>query len=156
MNKDTFSPRAVTYGHIRSAGSSESPSAGSAETPPDGGHTFSIGDLSREFGVTLRTLRFYEDRGLLAPHRDGTTRVYSSRDRTRLATILKGKRLGFTLGEISGMIAVEEGMPGDLRLSIGQVEEQIAHLERQKSEIETAIAELHSAREVLVARLAAE
>lgn len=121
--------------------------------------TFSIGDLAREFSVTLRTLRFYEDRGLLAPHRKGTIRVYSARDRSRLATILKGKRLGFTLGEIAGMVAAEEGStdtPGVLKLSLHQVEEQIVHLERQKLEIEGAIAELRATRDGLTARLAAE
>lgn len=121
--------------------------------------SFLIGDLSREFGVTLRTLRFYEDRGLLEPRRRGTRRIYSARDRARLATILKGKRMGFTLGEISGMIAVQEGgagPAGDLKMSLGQVEEQIGHLERQRNELEAAIGELRSAREFLTMRLAAE
>src|ERR1041384_7237780 len=69
---------------------------------------FTIGELSREFGVTLRALRFYENKGLISPHRDGLNRLYSQGDRTRLALILKGKKLGFTLGEISQMIAAEE------------------------------------------------
>ncbi len=59
---------------------------------------FTIGELSREFGVTLRALRFYENKGLISPHRDGLNRLYSQGDRTRLALILKGKKLGFTLG----------------------------------------------------------
>ena len=70
---------------------------------------FTIGELSREFGVTLRALRFYENKGLISPHRDGLNRLYSQGDRTRLALILKGKKLGFTLGEIRQMIAAEEG-----------------------------------------------
>ncbi|MBV8840465.1 MAG: MerR family transcriptional regulator, partial [Alphaproteobacteria bacterium] len=61
---------------------------------------FTIGELSREFGVTLRALRFYENKGLITPQRDGLNRLYSQGDRTRLALILKGKKLGFTLGEI--------------------------------------------------------
>ena len=69
---------------------------------------FTIGELSREFGVTLRALRFYENKGLISPHRDGLNRLYSQGDRTRLALILKGKKLGFTLGEIRQMIAAEE------------------------------------------------
>src|SRR5678810_1193034 len=74
---------------------------------------FTIGELSREFGVTLRALRFYENKGLISPHRDGLNRLYSQGDRTRLALILKGKKLGFTLGEIRQMIAAEEGDAAD-------------------------------------------
>src|SRR3954464_5161994 len=70
---------------------------------------FTIGELSREFGVTLRALRFYENKGLISPQRDGLSRLYSQGDRNRLALILKGKKLGFTLGEIRQMIAAEEG-----------------------------------------------
>ena len=70
---------------------------------------FTIGELSREFGVTLRALRFYENKGLISPQREGLSRLYSEGDRTRLALILKGKKLGFTLGEIRQMIAAEEG-----------------------------------------------
>ena len=70
---------------------------------------FTIGEFSREFGVTLRALRFYENKGLISPHREGLSRLYSQGDRTRLALILKGKKLGFTLGEIRQMIAAEEG-----------------------------------------------
>ena len=148
MTRENVFYRAAANGDVRSGGAREADE-----------RTFSIGDLSREFGVTLRTLRFYEDRALLAPRRKGTIRVYSARDRSRLVTILKGKRLGFTLGEIAGMVAVEEGStdaPGVLKLSLHQVEEQIVHLERQKVEIEGAIAELRVTRDGLTARLAAE
>ncbi|MDJ1157980.1 MerR family DNA-binding transcriptional regulator [Chelatococcus sp. SYSU_G07232] len=112
------------------------------------GRIYTIGDLAREFGVTLRTLRFYEDRGLLAPTRKGTARLYDGRDRARLAMILKGKQLGFTLGEIGTMLAGDGGAPAsaELNLSVDQVNEQIAHLEAQKSEIEQAIAELKATR----------
>ncbi len=117
---------------------------------------YSIGDLAREFGVTLRTLRFYEDRGMISPHRQGTTRLYSTRDKARLALILKGKKLGFTLGELRDLLANDEatcgGMPAELKLSIDQVDEQIAHLLRQKSEVETAILELTSTRHRLAAK----
>ena len=71
----------------------------------EGAKLYTIGDLAREFGVTLRTLRFYEDRGLLSPRRDGTARIYDARDRERLSVILKGKQLGFTLTEIRAMVA---------------------------------------------------
>src|SRR5215472_17921874 len=70
---------------------------------------FTISELSREFGVTLRALRFYENKGLIAPRRDGNLRLYSESDRTRLAAIVTGKKLGFTLAEIRAMIAARDG-----------------------------------------------
>ncbi len=109
--------------------------------------TYTIGDLAREFGVTLRTLRFYEDRGLLAPRREGMSRIYDARDRDRLSVILKGKQLGFTLTEIRAMLAEErrpEGSILNLKLSAEQIEDQIRHLETQKLEIELALDELRS------------
>src|SRR6201999_1699171 len=99
---------------------------------------FTIGELSREFGVTLRALRFYENKGLISPHRDGLNRLYSQGDRTRLALILKGKKLGFTLGEIRQMIAAEENETDRdaLTLSREKCLEQIEMLQRQKVQIE--------------------
>lgn len=121
--------------------------ASPAETEADG--EFSISDLARDFGVTLRTLRFYESRGLLAPARSGMTRIYSARDRARLALILKGKQLGFTLTEIRAMLAedrLSDGIAANLNLSLDQVEDQISHLEQQKTEIEEALVELKACR----------
>lgn len=113
---------------------------------------FTISDLARDFGVTLRTLRFYESRGLIAPARSGMTRIYSSRDRARLALILKGKQLGFTLVEIRAMLANEDkkgadtgaASVGGLQLSREQVLEQLDLLRAQRSEIDDAIAELEA------------
>ena len=112
-----------------------------------GNGDYSIGDLAKEFGVTLRTLRFYESKRLLAPRRDGVARVYTDEDRYRLGLILQGKRLGFTLTEIRALIAAQgDGQNGDsrpsLRLSRQQCVEQIRMLERQKREVEDAIGEL--------------
>ena len=103
-----------------------------------------IGDLAKEFGVSLRTIRFYEDRGLLSPQRDGTARFYDSDQRARLTLILKGKQLGFTLGEIRDLIRKEgrTASPGDLSLNPDQITLQISHLERQRTEIDVAIIEL--------------
>lgn len=118
-----------------------------------GSRSFSIGDLSREFGVTLRTLRFYEDRGLLQPRREGATRVYDAADRARLSVILKGKQLGFTLTEILTMVAQEEGdvvAPPDLNVSVDQIGVQITNLETQRTEIDRALAELRAYRERLI------
>lgn len=120
----------------------------------DRSKTYTIGDLAREFGVTLRTLRFYEDRGLLSPRREGTARIYDARDRARLSVILKGKHLGFTLTEIRAMLAEEkvgETATADLKLSLTQVEDQIAHLEAQRTEIEQALVELKAQRDALKA-----
>ena len=105
---------------------------------------FTIGELSREFGVTLRALRFYENKGLISPHREGLSRLYSQGDRTRLALILKGKKLGFTLGEIRQMIAAEEGDADAKTLGLSREKclEQIELLKKQKAEIEDGLSEL--------------
>ena len=79
-----------------------------AEAAKAGPAVYTIGDLAREFDVTLRALRFYEDKGLLSPRREGLARLYSAADRVRLQLILKGKRLGFTLAEISEMVEAHE------------------------------------------------
>lgn len=122
------------------------------QTDSDSVGGFTISDLARDFGVTLRTLRFYESRGLIAPARSGLTRIYSGRDRARLALILKGKQLGFTLVEIRAMLANEEkkgseagaATVGGLQLSREQVVEQLEMLRAQRTEIESAIAELEA------------
>ncbi len=119
-----------------------------AEHSGDGGASdktaYSIGELSREFGVTLRALRFYENKGLISPQREGLSRLYSHGDRTRLALILKGKKLGFTLGEIRQMIAAEEGAADSAALGLSREKclEQIELLKRQKAEIEEGLSEL--------------
>jgi DNA-binding transcriptional MerR regulator len=106
---------------------------------------FSIGELARDFGVTLRALRFYENKGLLSPQREGLNRLYSLRDRDRLELILRGKKLGFTLNEIQDLIAAEEGGPTDpttLNLSREKCLEQIELLQKQKAELDEGLAEL--------------
>jgi DNA-binding transcriptional MerR regulator len=116
---------------------------------------FLIGDLAKEFNVTLRTLRFYEDRGLLSPKREGLTRIYNTKDHARLSLIMKGKHLGFTLSEIRTMIAAEEkgDAPSyDLKLDANKVEEQIIHLENQKRDIETALDDLKQRRLMMAGR----
>ena len=116
----------------------------STNDPSTGKTLFTIGELSREFGVTLRALRFYENKGLLSPQRDGLNRLYSQSDRNRLVLILKGKKLGFTLGEIRQMIAAEEGQADTKTLALSREKclEQIELLKRQKAEIEEGLNEL--------------
>ena len=105
---------------------------------------FTIGDLAREFDVTLRALRFYEDKGLLSPRREGLARLYSPSDRERLAVILKGKRLGFTLSEIRALVAAHEKTGNGLALTRERCLSQLSQLERQRAEIEAAILELRA------------
>jgi DNA-binding transcriptional MerR regulator len=114
--------------------------------------TFSIGDLSREFGVTLRTLRFYEDRQLLNPRRQGLNRLYSRRDRARLKLVLMGKKVGFSLTEIRDMLDLydlKDGQVTQLRVALDKFSRQIAVLRQQKKDIEQAMEELTRTTQVI-------
>ncbi|MBN8814699.1 MAG: MerR family DNA-binding transcriptional regulator [Sphingomonas sp.] len=106
---------------------------------------FSISDLSAEFGVTARALRFYEDEGLIAPERRGTQRIYSHRDRARLAWILRGKRVGFSLTDIRELIDlydIGDGRRTQRQRTIDRCHSKIDALMAQKHDIDAAIAEL--------------
>jgi DNA-binding transcriptional MerR regulator len=107
--------------------------------------TWTISELSQEYAVTLRTLRHYEELGLLAPERRGTTRVYHQRDRTRLELILRGKRLGFSLDEIRVIVNMYDEPPGargQLEFLIEQCDVRRAQLEQQRRDIDETLAEL--------------
>jgi DNA-binding transcriptional MerR regulator len=117
-----------------------------------GAGEMTIGEMAREFGVTLRTLRFYEDRHLIRPRRMGNGRYYGGADRVRLEMILKGKHLGFTLTEIRDLIGAEDNAAKtrfEERLRPAQIVDQIDHLERQRRDIDDAIASLKATRERL-------
>ena len=106
---------------------------------------YSIGELSREFGVTTRTIRFYEDQGLLSPTRDGQNRIYEVRDRVRLKLVLRGKRLGFSLKEIKKLIELydaPEGEGAQLRSFIEKIRARRSELLAQKDDIEYVLDEL--------------
>ena len=115
---------------------------------------FTIGELSQEFDLTLRALRFYEDKGLITPQRRGVTRLYSPQERERIALIVKGKKLGFTLTEIRDLVAAQEGRsdPCSLNLSREKCLEQINLLEKQRHQIESALAELRRVYSTLTAK----
>src|ERR1700730_9738123 len=118
---------------------------GPAMSPPGlGKNDITIGELATRFGVTLRTLRFYEKKGLLKPRRRGMARLYDSQDRERLALVLQGKRLGFTLTEIRTLVSASQQGPDSQTLDLSREKcvEQIKLLERKKREIETALVEL--------------
>jgi len=109
-------------------------------------HNFTISDLSAEFGVTARALRFYEDEGLISPERRGTQRIYSHRDRARLAWILRGKRVGFSLTEIRELIDlydVGDGRRTQRQRTIDRCKERVDLLHHQKRDIDAALAELN-------------
>jgi len=104
-----------------------------------------IGELASQFGVSLRTLRFYEDRKLLRPRREGNSRIYGPGDRMRLQMIIKGKQLGFTLTEIGELIGAQDQTEDfEQKLQPQQIVTQIDHLERQRRDIEAAISRLRA------------
>ena len=126
------------------------PAADAGRTAAAGGRTtpertWTIREIADEFGVTHRTVRHYEDLGLISPERRGTTRVYHRRDRTRLGLILRGKRLGFPLEEIRTIIDLYDrprGKASQLEYVLGQIDERREDLEQRRRDIEDALAEL--------------
>jgi len=107
--------------------------------------TFTISELAREFGVTTRTIRFYEDQGLLSPKREGTNRVFSPRDRVRLKLALRGKRLGFPLAEIRELFElydVSRDQHPQLEEFLTRLERRRADLEQQREDIEVMLREI--------------
>jgi DNA-binding transcriptional MerR regulator len=119
--------------------------------------TYTIRQLCQEFGCTARALRFYEDKGLLAPARDGQNRIYSHKDRGRLQLILRGKRVGLPLAEIREMLDLYELDDGGVQQaarSLGKFRDQVSALERQRADIDEAIAQLQDAIALLERKLA--
>ena len=118
---------------------------GDREGDRDRDRTWTIAQVADEFGVTHRTVRHYEELGLISPERRGTTRVYHRRDRTRLSLILRGRRLGFPLEEIRTIIDlydVPRGRRSQLEYVLGQIDERRADLEQRRRDLDAALSEL--------------
>ena len=125
--------------------STDAESVSNSPFPEENGANARIGEMAREFGVTLRALRFYEDKGLLHPSREGHTRLYSEKDKTRLRLILLGRRVGFSLRDVKQIMDLYE--PGgsnvrQLKVALEKSERQIGKLHRQRKALEEAIGEL--------------
>lgn len=107
--------------------------------------TWTIAQIAEEFGVSHRTVRYYEDKGLVTPERRGTARVFHPRDHVRLALILRGKRLGFPLDEIRRIVDMYDEQPGEagqLSYLLAQIGDRRAELEDRRRDVEAALAEL--------------
>ncbi|EKB18049.1 MerR family DNA-binding transcriptional regulator [Aeromonas veronii] len=114
----------------------------------DEGRRFSISELAREFDITTRSIRFYEDQGLLNPAREGQTRIYSKQDRVRLKLTLRGKRLGFSLAEIRELFDLydaDKSSRTQLQTMLGLVEEKRETLQQQMEDIRIVLLELDAA-----------
>ncbi|KEQ08159.1 MULTISPECIES: MerR family transcriptional regulator [Pseudorhizobium] len=118
---------------------------------------YTITELTREFGVSTRTLRFYEDEGLIQPERRGRTRLFRSADRRLLQEILRGRRIGFTIAEIREIIKVYKEPPGELgqlKLMMNRIDEKRNELRQKRKDIEETLEELDNAEEACLTRLA--
>ena len=118
---------------------------------------YTITELTREFGVSTRTLRFYEDEGLIHPERRGRTRLFRPADRRLIQEILRGRRIGFTISEIREIIQVYKDPPGEigqLELLMKKVNEKRDDLRQKRRDIEETLAELDNVEEACLTRLA--
>jgi len=118
---------------------------------------YKITELTREFGVSTRTLRFYEDEGLIHPERRGRTRLFRAADRRLLQEILRGRRIGFTIAEIREIINVYKEPPGELgqlKLMMSRIDEKRNELRQKRKDIDETLEELDNAEEACLTRLA--
>ena len=118
---------------------------------------FAIADLAREFGISTRAIRFYESKGLLTPERVGSTRVFRRRDRARLILILRGKRLGFSLRDISDYLSLYDAdrtQRAQVNLLVEMVDQRMVMLEQQLGDLQTTLGELREIKKLANERLA--
>ena len=124
---------------------------------PENRDLFAIADLSQEFGISTRAIRFYETKGLLRPERVGSTRVFRRRDRARLILILRGKRLGFSLRDISEYLSLYDAdrtQRAQVNLLVEMVDQRVDMLEQQLADLQTTIGELREIKKLANERLA--
>lgn len=117
---------------------------------------FAIADLAREFGISTRAIRFYESKGLIAPERVGSARIFRRRDRARLILILRGKRLGFTLRDISEYLSLYDAdrtHRAQVSMLVDMVDARMQMLEGQLHDLQTTIGELREIRKLATERL---
>ena len=129
-----------------------------SSAPRDTARIYSIAELAREFAITARTIRFYEDEGLIKPRRQGLTRLYSAHDRTRLSWILRGKRLGFSLAEIKELLDlyhVDRTGNQQLRELLRRSRLHIVDLERKRRDLDAHIGEFKEVETQVAAELKA-
>ena len=124
---------------------------------PENRDLFAIADLADEFGISTRAIRFYESKGLIHPERVGGTRVFRRRDRARLILILRGKRLGFSLRDISDYLSLydAQSQAAQVTLLVAKVDERLGLLERQLGDLQTTIGELREIRKLAGERVGA-
>ena len=117
---------------------------------------FAIADLAKEFGISTRAIRFYESKGLLSPERVGGTRVFRRRDRARLILILRGKRLGFSLRDISEYLSLYDAhsAAAQVKLLVEMVDRRLGLLEQQMTDLHLTLSELKEIRKLATERLA--
>ena len=117
---------------------------------------YSVTELARDLGVTARTIRFYEDQGLISPQRAGATRVYTRRDRARMSLILRGKRLGFSIKEIKEFLdlyVVDVTQVEQMQLLLAKVRQRASSLEEQRRALEETLRELKDIEKLTVGAL---
>lgn len=117
---------------------------------------YSITELTREFGISTRTLRFYEDEGLIHPERKGRTRLYRAADRHLIKEILRGRRIGFTIAEIREIVLMYKAPPGEigqLKLMMKRIDEKRDELRQKRRDIDETLAELDHAEEACLSRM---
>lgn len=125
----------------------------SAKSDKDDGETYEIGELATELGVSTRTIRFYEEKGIVSPQREGTSRIFTKRDRARLILAIRGKKFGFSLDEVKEYLELYN-MDGEntnlkqIEYLIGGVNLALSRLEERKEYIELTIAELNEIKEI--------
>jgi DNA-binding transcriptional MerR regulator len=125
---------------------------------PESRELYAIADLAREFGISTRAIRFYESKGLLHPERVGGSRIFRRRDRARLILILRGKRLGFSLRDISDYLSLYDAhsQTAQVSLLVEMVDQRLALLEGQLTDLQTTISELREIRKLAAERLGQE